>query len=86
MRNLGRTPPLDGFIMDNFETSLANTVDKAHGNTGGSIVDMLIKPRASTMFVHPVYFMDGPGPSIEISEPHEEFLNSDLRIWIGGYF
>ena len=27
--------------------------------------------------------MDGPGPSIVIPGPHEEFLNSDFGIYIG---
>ena len=70
--------------MDNLETSLSNTVDKDHGNTGGSIMDSFIKPRASTMFGYPVYSIGGPGPSIAISGIYEEFLNSTFGIWIGG--
>ena len=49
-------------IMDNLETSLDTTVDKARGNTSGAIVDRLIKNRASKMFVHPPYSLDDPGP------------------------
>ena len=52
--------------MDNLETSLATTVDKARGNTSGAIVERFIKPRASKMFGHPVYSMDDPGPSMEV--------------------
>ena len=28
--------------------------------------------------------MDGPGPLMAVSGPHEEFFNSDFGIWIGG--
>ena len=35
---VGKEPPPDALIMDNSETSLATTVDKARGNTSGSIV------------------------------------------------
>ena len=70
--------------MGNLETSLSTPVDKAHGNTGGAIVDRFIKPRASIIFVHLVYPLDGIGPSIAISGPHEEFLNNAFVIWIGG--
>ena len=59
-------------------------MDKDHGNTGGSIMDSFIKPRASTMFGSPVYSIGGPGPSIAISGIYEEFLNSTFGIWIGG--
>ena len=45
--------PTDALIMDNLETLLATTVDKSCGNTSGAIVNMFIKPRASTMFGHP---------------------------------
>ena len=70
--------------MDNLKTLLATTVYKARGNTSGAIVDRFIKPRASTIFLHPVYSIDGPGPSIAISGPHEEFFNGDFDLWIGG--
>ena len=49
-------------------------MDNYLGNVGGSIVETLIKPRSSTIFVHPVYSLDGPGPLIAASGPHEEFL------------
>ena len=68
--------------MDNLETSLTTTADKAHGNAVRAIVERFIKPRASTIFGHPVYFMDGPGALIVISGPHEEFFNSSFGIWI----
>ena len=38
------------------------------------------------MFGHPVYFLGGPGPSIAISGPHEEFFDSSFGIWIGGKY
>ena len=69
--------------MDNLEASLATTVDKARGNASGSIVERFIKPRASTIFGHPVYSLDGPGPSMEVLGTHEEFFNSAFSIWIG---
>ena len=56
--------------MDNFETPLATTVDKARGNTSGDIVERFIKPRASSIFEHQLYLMDGPGPSIAVSVPY----------------
>ena len=43
-----------------------------------------IKPRASTMFGNLVYFLDGPGPSIYISGPHEEYFNIAFALWKGG--
>ena len=70
--------------MDNLETLLSTKVDKARGNASVSIVERFIKSRASKMFVHPEYFLDGPGPSITVSGPHEGFLNSDFGIWMGG--
>ena len=60
-RKLGRKPP-DVLIMDNLETPLATTLDKSHEQKRGDIVERLIKPIASTMFGHPVYLLDGPGP------------------------
>ena len=59
-------------------------MDKNHGNTSGEIVDRFIKPRASTIFVHPLYSLDGTGTSMAVSVPHEKFFNSDICIWIGG--
>ena len=70
--------------MDNFKTSIATTVDKTRGNTSGLIVERFIKPRLSTIFGHPVYSLDVPGPSIAVSGPHEDFFNSAFGIWIGG--
>ena len=58
-------------VMDNLETSFATTVDNTRGNASGSIVERFIKPIESTIFVHPVYSIDGPGPSISVSGPHE---------------
>ena len=46
-------------ILDNLETLLAAIVDKACGNTSGSIVDRFVKPIESKKFGHPVYSMDG---------------------------
>ena len=71
-------------IMDNLETSLATTVDKACGNRSGATVERFIKPIASAMFLQPVYFLVGPGSSITVSGPHEDFFNSDFDLWIGG--
>ena len=59
-------------------------MDKACGNKSVAIVEIFIKPRASTIFGHLVYFMDGPGTSVEVSGPHKEFFNSYFGIWIGG--
>ena len=58
-------------------------MDKACENTSGSIVDRFVKPRASKVFGHPEYSLDGTGPSIAVSGPHEEFFRSTLGIWIG---
>ena len=52
--------------MYNLEKFLDTTVDKASGNTGGDIVDRFIKTIASTMFGHPVYFLDGTGTLLAI--------------------
>ena len=57
---------------------------KDRGNASGSIVERFIKPRASTIFGHPGYSMDGPGTSIAVSGPHGEVFNRDFGIWIGG--
>ena len=57
-------------ILDNLETLLAAIVDKACGNTSGSTVERFIKTRASIMFGHPVYSLDGPGTPMEVSVPH----------------
>ena len=46
-------------------------------------MDSFIKPTASTMFGHPLYLLDGPGLSIEISVPHEDFFISSFRMCIG---
>ena len=62
---------------------LSATVYKYRGNASGSIMGRFIKPRASTIFFHPEYSLDGPGPSIVVSGPHEEFLDSVFVIWIG---
>ena len=59
-------------------------MDKAQGNSSGGIVEIFIKPRASTIFGHPEYSLDGPGLSIAVLGPHEEFFSSDFGIWIGG--
>ena len=82
----GKEPLPDALIMDNLETSLTTTVDKTQGNGSGSILKRFIEPRASTIFDHLVYYLDGPGPPIAISGPHEEIFKSDFRIWIGGIF
>ena len=49
------------------------TVDKASGDASGDIVKRFIKPRASTMFVHLVYYLDGLWSLIKISVPYEDF-------------
>ena len=59
-------------------------MDKARDNISGAIVGSFIKPIESIMFGHPVYLMDGPGPSIAVSVPHEEFFNSAFDLWVGG--
>ena len=60
--------------MDNLETSLATAVDKACGNTSGSIMERFIKPISSIIFGHKVYSLDCPGPQTAISRPHEDFF------------
>ena len=65
----GKNSP-DALIIDQLERLLATTVDKARGNTSGFIVDSFIKPRAYTMFGHPVYSLNGTGPSFAVSGPH----------------
>ena len=69
--------------MDNFQTSLATTLDKSCWNSSGAIVKRLIKSRASIICVYMSYSMDGPGPSIGVSGTHEEFFLSDFGIWMG---
>ena len=59
-------------------------MDKSRGNQNGSIVERFIKPRASTIFVNMANSLDGPGPLIAVSVPHEEFFNSYFGIFIGG--
>ena len=59
-------------------------MDKSHGNASGAIFENFFKPRASTIFVHPEYSLDGTGPLIAVSGPHEEFFNSDFGICVGG--
>ena len=71
-------------IVDNLETLLVTTVDKDCGNTSGAIVESFIKPRASTIFFHPLYLLDEPGSSMTVSGTHEEFFSSAFGIWIGG--
>ena len=65
--------PTDALIMNNLESLLAITLYNAPGNTSEAIVEIFIKPRASTMFEHPVYSLDGPGLSMEVLGPHERF-------------
>ena len=67
----GKETPSYALIMDNLETLLATTVYKACGNVSGAIVERFIKPTASIRFVHPVYSLDGPGPLMLVSGPHE---------------
>ena len=71
--NFGQEPPLDALIMDNLETSLETTVDKARGTSNEAIVERFIKHRASTIFVHLTYSLDGPGPPNAVSVTHENF-------------
>ena len=73
----GKENPPDALIMDNLETLLKTTVDKVCGNTNGAVVDRFIKSREPTMFVHPVYFLDRPGRSIDVPDPHEKIFNSN---------
>ena len=72
--------------MDNLKISLANTVDKDIGNTGGAILERFTKSITSTIFDHPVYLLDYLRPSIAISVLHEESLNSAIWIWISNNF
>ena len=60
-------------IVNNPDTSLSTTVNKAHGNLNRAILERFIKPRSSSIFGHPVYSMDGPGPQIAVSVPYEDF-------------
>ena len=59
------------------------TVYNAFGNASGYIVESSIKYRESTIFFHPEYSLDRPGPSIAVSGPHEEFFSGAFGIWIG---
>ena len=70
--------------MDSFKISLNTTVNKARGNTSGSIMDRFFKPRSSAMLGHLVYSLDGPGAPMTVSGTHEGFFNSAFGIWIGG--
>ena len=63
---VGKEPPIDVLTMYNLEILLSTTVDKSRGNSIGSIVERFIKPRASTLFFHPEYSLDGTGPSISV--------------------
>ena len=47
-------------------------------------MERFIKLSAPTIFGHPAYYMDTPGPLIAVSVPQNEFFNSDFGIWIGG--
>ena len=58
--------------MDNLEKLL----DKDHGNTSGVIMHSFIKLRASTMFIHMEYSIDGLGTLIAVSGLQEEFFSS----------
>ena len=42
-----------------------------------------IKSRASEIFDHMSYSMDGPEPSIAVSGTHDDFFKSAFGIWIG---
>ena len=64
---LGRTPPPDALIMDDLEKLLSTTVDKACGNSSGSLVEMFIK------LEHQQFFP----PSIFIGWARD--INSGLR-------
>ena len=79
----GREIPPDALLVDNLETSLATTVDTSNGNIGRAIGDRYVKPEALAIFVHPGYLIGGPGMSIAIPGPHEEFFNSTFGICIG---
>ena len=70
---VGKEMTPDALLMDNSEYLLTTTLDKALRNICRSVVDLFIKTRVLTMFGHPIYFMDGPDPSIAISGPHEGF-------------
>ena len=57
---VGREKTPNALIMDNLETLLDTTVDKACEKSG-AIVERFMKYIASTMIGHPVYSLDGPG-------------------------
>ena len=76
----GKETPPGVLIMDNLEILLAATLYKARGNTGGAILERFVKPRSSRIFFRMAYSLDGAGPLIELSGPHEEFFNSDFGI------
>ena len=59
--------------MENLETPLTTPVDKARENSSGAAVEIFIKPRDSTMFGHLEYSMEGPGPSLAVLVPNEDF-------------
>ena len=80
----GKEIPPDPLLMGSLKTLLDTIVDKACDNICGSLLERFIKTRASKKIGHPVYLLDGPGPSTAISGPHQEFFNVALRIWICG--
>ena len=47
-------------------------------------MEILIKPRASTIFGHQEYSLDETGPSISVSVPHKEFFSGALGVCLGG--
>ena len=63
---VGKETPQYELFMDTLETLFSTKEDKAHGNTYEDIVERFIKLRASTIFGHLVYSLDGPGKSIVI--------------------
>ena len=70
-------------IMINLEASLRITVDKDCGNSSGAIIEKFIKPRASKMFVHPEYCLDGTWPLISVSVSHKKSFRCAFGIWMG---
>ena len=78
---IGREPaPSYVLIIDKLDTWLETTSDKAHGNKNGAIVKRFNKPRATKLFRHPSYSLDGPGTLISVPGRHAIFFNS--AFWI----
>ena len=70
----GQGKTADSLIMDDLKTSLAKLVNRYHYNSIVSILDIFIQHRSSEIFVHPAYYIYGPGLLIAVLGSHKCFL------------